>query len=371
MKIIGWLMISVLLFSILSFLGCAPEEHTYSLSLSFPMETNISNRCELVATATEDGTPVSGVTVRFEFAEDSCHNPKNLVGNESYDREVWVWAEEAPLMCEWEYLSPLISQYKPLATQYWKKEKVYSNSNNYVYCSTGPSGEPAKFAYTGIKSGTDTIVVSANVSGYELEYTATITWLPHVSPSSSWDLNGPEIHTTDMTGYEVLEMKIEIADAQLEGPWLLNIGNSPSNDGAGGDGGDFSNDSELDITGDGHNFTLQLYANEYFSTPGAVLANLSDLFPTATNTTAWILRVKIADQKMCVLNENTGASIDVTSQYIFRLGGPDAEAGQNDFIYYTAFNCVISGNPDRTGSGVTKVTYMWRSTWDNPSWEIP
>ena len=364
MKIVGWLMISVLLFSILSFLGCAPEEHTYSLSLSFPMETNISNRCELVATATEDGTPVSGVTVRFEFAEDSCHNPKNLVGNESYEREVCQWLETCPLTSEAEYLRALISAC-------WKREKVYSNSSNYVYCTTGGNSCEAKFAYWGMKPGTDTIVVSANVSGYELESTATITWLPHVSPSSSSDLNGPEIHTIDMTGYEVLEMKIEIADAQLEGPWLLNIGNSPSNDGAGGDGGDFSNDSELDITGDGHNFTLQLYANEYFSTPGAVLANLTDLFPTATNTTTWILRVKIADQKMCVLNENTGASIDVTSQYIFRLGGPDAEAGQNDFIYYTAFNCVISWNSDRTGSGVTKVTFMWRSTWDNPSWEIP
>jgi hypothetical protein len=362
MKIVGWLMISVILFSILSFSGCTSQESIPTLSLSPTTATyNISSRCEIVATVTQNGTPVSGVAVRFEFDPLSCHYPPNLTGNESYDREVHEW--EAPLICEGEYFSPLISEH-------WKKEKVYSATNNYVYCSTGPGGEPAGFAYTGIKPGTDTIVVSANVSGHELKKTATITWQ---YPSLSRDVNGPARETINMGNYTVLEMKIEIADAQLAGPWLLNIGNSPSNNGAGGDNGDFANDSELDVTSNetNPNFILQLRANQYFSTPGAVLANLTNLFPPATNTPTWILRVKIADQKMCALVENTGALRDVESPFIFRLGGADSEAvgGYNDFIYYAAFNCVIKDTPGRTGSGVTKVTFMWRNTW--PDWEIP
>jgi len=366
MKIVGWLMISVLLFSILSFPGCVPQEHIPSLSLSPTTATNnISTRCELVATVTEeDGTSVSGVDVRFEIAEGSCHHPLNLVGNESYEREVCEWVESPPL-CEGEYFSPLISDH-------WKKEKVYHKSNNYLICATGDSGE-AKFAYTGIKRGTDIIVVSASVDGHELDETATITWQ---YPSLSLDLDGSAVEAIDMGNYTVLEMKIMIVDPA--GPWLLNIGNSPSNNGGGGDGGDFANDSELDITGDGDNFILQLYANDYFSTPGAVLANLTDLFPPTPTIVLWVLRVKIADQKMCALVENTGAlrgdpdNPDPESQYIFRLGGADKEHlpnYQNDFIYYAAFNRVISGTPDRTGSGVTKVTFMWRNTW--PGWEIP
>jgi len=93
------------------------------------------------------------VAVRFEFGSLSCHHPLNLVGNESYERE---------------YPSPII-------TEQWKEEKIYHNSNNYVYCVTSDNGE-AKFAYWGIKPGTDTIVVSASVDGHELEETATITW---------------------------------------------------------------------------------------------------------------------------------------------------------------------------------------------------
>jgi hypothetical protein len=171
MKIVGWFMIAVLLFSILSLPGCGgvPAEHIYSLSLSPTTATyNITTRCELVATVTDNGAPVSGVAVRFEFDPSGPHYPPNLAGNESYDREVCEW--EAPLICEGEYLSPLISEH-------WKKEKVYSATNNYVYCYTGGNSSAAKFAYWGIKPGTDTIVVSANISGHALVATANITWL--------------------------------------------------------------------------------------------------------------------------------------------------------------------------------------------------
>jgi hypothetical protein len=172
MKIVGWLMILVLLFSVLFFPACgAPqeEEPIRSLNLSPTAATNnITTRCELIATVTEDGVPVPGVAVRFEFDASGCHYPANLAGNESYWREVCEWVE-SPLICEGEHCSPLISDH-------WKKEKVYSTTLEYVYCVTGDNGE-AKFAYNGIKACTDVIMVSANVCGHEVEAAANITWL--------------------------------------------------------------------------------------------------------------------------------------------------------------------------------------------------
>jgi len=52
--------------------------------------------------------------VCFKFDSSGCHYPLNLAGNESYERAWCEWVEEAPLICEPEYLSPLISAY-------WKK----------------------------------------------------------------------------------------------------------------------------------------------------------------------------------------------------------------------------------------------------------
>jgi hypothetical protein len=397
MKIVSALMISVILFSVASFTGCVPPESNYTLSVEDDSISSSSGGAGAMgiqapitfnATVKRDNTPLPDVQVCFAIT-GGPHNPRSLVGNESYERAWCEWGEAA--MYKGEHLTPLISEH-------WKREKVYSATNNWVYSSTGPGGEPAGFAYTGIKPGTDTIVISANVSGHELEKIATITW-QYAENTCVLDLtnntlsptnnvvttveplgNGKAVVAINMGAgnYSVLEMKIEIQDPQ--GKYLLNIGDSPTNDGGGGDAGSFSNDSELEVVSDATypNFILQLYANQYFSTPGAVVANLVPLFPPSGNVTTWILRVKIADQKMCALVENTGALRgDVNnpapeSPYIFRLGGLDKEAsgGLNDYTYYAAFNRVIytGAHPDRTGSGVTKVTFKWRTTW--PGWEI-
>lgn len=395
MKIVSALMISVILFSVLFIPGCAPqgeeEESVPILSLSATMGTyEMGDRCEFVAVfMTPEGEPYPFdyiISVRFAMAENSVHHPSNLMEDEFYEREVCEWVESTSLSCEGEYLRPLISEH-------WKREKVYTTSNNYVYCSTGGDNGEAKFAYIGIKSGTDTWVVSATVDGDELQETATVTWqypentcildLINNTLSPTNDVvtpvgpvgDGKAVVEIDMGAgnYSVLEMKIKVEDPTPipDGQWLLNIGNSPSNNGAGGDAGDFSNDSELDITNEGWDFTLRLYANGDHTPPGAVVFNLTKLFAPPTAYFEYTLRVKIADQKMRALIEGGQDSGDFSNPYIFRLGGPDAEAVTNDFIYYAAFNRVISDRPDRVGSRVTGVTFMWRNTWTGPDWAIP
>jgi hypothetical protein len=398
MKIVRWLVVSMILFSVLFLPGCAPQEGEEGsvpvLSLSPTTGSyDMGDRCELVATVTQDGNAVSDVEVRFEMAGNSFHHPSNLMEGEFYEWEMCEWGEAA--MYKGEHLRPLISEH-------WKKEKVYTTTSNYVYCYTGGDDGQAKFAYwgiymsafPGIQTYTDTIVVSTTVSGHELEETATITWQYSentcvldlisntLSPVNSVVTpaeplgNGKAVVGIDMAAgnFSVLEMKIEVCVP--DGNWLLNIGNSPTCDGAGGDGGQFANDSELDVTSDAAypDFILRLRASQYYTTPGAVLADLAPLFYTPPSSPVpwgcWTLRIKIADQKMSALVEETGESIeDFSSPFIFRLGGPDTEAGQNDSIYYAAFNRVISGRADRTGSGVEVVTFMWRTTWSG--WEIP
>lgn len=393
MKIVSALMISVILFSVASFTGCAAPESNDTIRFyghhgASPM--GIQGRNVVTATVKRGDTPVPEVQVCFAITEGP-HYPPNLGEGESYEREVCEWGEAA--MHQTEYFRPLIAEH-------WKKEKVYSNSSNYVYCTTGGDNGEAKFAYTGIKPGTDTIVLSATVDGHEFEETVTITWLAPenmcvldlinntLSPTNDVVTpveplgNGNAVVEIDMGAgnYSVLEMKVEIQDPL--GDWLLNIGNSPTNDGAGGDAGSFSNDSELNIA---HNTSssnawdcpLQVYENGYAQPPSTVWAALPSFFKAPTVPWSYTLRVKIADQKVCVYVVDTGQLLgnvdnpDPECPYIFRLGGTDNENSPtylNDYIYYAAFNRVISGRPDRTGSGVTKVTFMWRTTW--PGWEI-
>lgn len=144
----------------------------FSLNLSPPSAVkNVGERHELVATVTRDGRQVSGVKVRFEFTKDSVNRPSNLKKGESFEIEVREGIQQ-----EAKPGKPL-----PLISEHWKREKVYSATNNYVYCGTGPKGEAAKFAYTGIKGGEDKLLVSAEVDAKKLQAEATVSWRAPVS----------------------------------------------------------------------------------------------------------------------------------------------------------------------------------------------
>jgi 3',5'-cyclic AMP phosphodiesterase CpdA len=171
----------------------------------------------------------------------------------------------------------------------------------------------------------------------------------------------------NMENQQSIEMKIEISEPG--GNWLLNIGNSPSNNGAGGDGGDFSNDSELNIAFD-ESWELEVYGNDYSIDAGIPrpLLNLVDFLGRGADT----IRIKIGDGRLWVRTELNGQKLnEVTlfdNDYIFRLGASDAECNCLDYQYYAAFNRVIYDSR-RTGSGVDRVTFLWSDAW-TWTWEI-
>ena len=424
----------------------------------------VGSRHELVAKLTRDGTPLPGVQVCVELTTLSANHPQNLAPDQYLEIE---FLEQPP---------PGV-----LISEHWKKEKVYTTSNNYVYCGTGPGGD-AGYAITVPNPGVDEFRVSATVDGYDLTATATVTWqLPAApvvisftaSPESvssgtssvlSWNVSGaatvtisgiggvsptsgqqgvaPSGTTTykliatnaagsvdaqvtilvkqpllgsacyidffnkqhncqpggavhpyapqggidlatskavveiDMADYQVLEMKIEVVIPAVptNGYWLVNIGNSPSNDGGGGDAGNFSNDSELDIV----DCKLSVYGNDYSIGVAGITRPMISLdefmvCQSQLTLTAQIVRVQIADGKLTIGNAPTRmgvSSIPAVGAYLFRLGpGPDNEAGTNDRKYYAAFNRSV-GNPARSGTGVNKVTFLLKNTWDS-NWQIP
>ena len=159
---------------------CLTTPATPELNLSVTpaaVTNNVGERQQLEVVVTKDGAPLSGVEVRFEFAPGSTHHPGNLAADESFVLEtVDEWPPEGAL-----------------TNEHRKKETVYQNSNNWVYCTTGPSGQAANLAYKGIKVGTDTLEVSATVDSEELKAEAWIEWIPSLTAIRVEEITiGPE-----------------------------------------------------------------------------------------------------------------------------------------------------------------------------------
>jgi hypothetical protein len=126
--------------------------------------------------------------------------------------------------------------------------------------------------------------------------------------------------------------------------WVVNIGDSVSNNGYGGDSGNQSNDSELQIL----NQNLTVYASDYGQNKvvgtHANAANASSYndFYIADRSLVWSVgRLKVGH-------------IPIDSSNLFALKGePDGE-GPVNYDIYASFNRVI-GSASRSGSGCNQV----------------
>lgn len=130
--------------------------------------------------------------------------------------------------------------------------------------------------------------------------------------------------------------------------WTVNIGDSSSNNGYGGDGSTQSNDSEMHII----NSTLFVYGNDYIP-PAATIDGMRKIHAVGNSVAQGdIIKLTVCNEYLAWDSPNV--TDDLSSPYIYGLNGqPDSEGSVN-YDIYAAFNRVIA-NSGRNGSGASSV----------------
>jgi len=130
-------------------------------------------------------------------------------------------------------------------------------------------------------------------------------------------------------------IKVEVIHTAISG-WTLNIGDSISNDGYGGDAGDQAYDSELQIL-DG---TLSLYANDY---GGSGLLESRAQFAQAGKKST----IEITNHQIRFTGADNSSGT-VNKPYLFALYGQGDAEGTANYDLFIGVNRTI-GNADRNG----------------------
>jgi hypothetical protein len=125
--------------------------------------------------------------------------------------------------------------------------------------------------------------------------------------------------------------------------FTVNIGDSSTNDGGGGDGATQSNDAEMMIQGQ----QLSVFGRD--GTPTYPLYTVPNMGIGA----GAVVNFEVADRNLCwrLLTYTC-----LNSEWLYALNGqPDTE-GPVNYDIYAAFNRVITGRTDRNGTGVSSVS---------------
>jgi hypothetical protein len=127
--------------------------------------------------------------------------------------------------------------------------------------------------------------------------------------------------------------------------WTLNIGDSSSNNGFGGDGATQNNDAEIQIRRN----VLGVYGNDYMGIgeTDRFLYEMPNIVKQGDELVFTILNNKVE------LIHSTGKQV-YTSPYLFALNGQPDNEGPVNYDIFAAFNRVISSS-SRSGSGLGKV----------------
>lgn len=150
-------------------------------------------------------------------------------------------------------------------------------------------------------------------------------------------------------------------DARPNG-MTVNIGDSATNNGHGGDGSTQNNDAEMQIgvtpTDPSISAALRndmiVYGNDYFHN-GNPLLEVSDIV-TANNTTSTAKLVSlVVSNQYLQWNNNNGVSGFMNSPFLYALAGQADGEGPVNYDIFAGFNRSI-GSPDRWGTGVSEVT---------------
>jgi hypothetical protein len=131
--------------------------------------------------------------------------------------------------------------------------------------------------------------------------------------------------------------------------WTVHVGDSPSNDGGGGDAGQFSNDAEAQLLG----LELAVISNQMHPSGPATDLYRNPAYVGATGCTDF--RWTVRDQ---FFGSDRGA-ISVTSPYALRIDPPSDSEGPPDALWYVGLNRTY-GSAARTGTGATSAAFCLR-----------
>ncbi len=165
---------------------------------------------------------------------------------------------------------------------------------------------------------------------------------------------GKTVIKLNMNPDEYLHARFEITYNTTPTGWTVNIGDSATNDGWGGDAGTQTRDAEMQVLGT----SLSVYGSDLYSPPGGLYASFSNV---ATSAYPLIIDVQTEYLKWSVYSYSREISSTCNSPdsecALFALGYPslqvESEGPVNDDLY-AAFNRVINGTY-RVGSGVSQV----------------
>ena len=165
-------------------------------------------------------------------------------------------------------------------------------------------------------------------------------------------------------GEENVQLKMKVYFNKSPWGWVMDLGNSSTNNGACGDAATFSCDSEFDIRvipGTANPNTLLVCPNDYGGMINRPLLVVNDFFPTIPDDLQAEFIVKDHHMSVDFLASWWPINAELNSEYLFRLNHEDEEGGP-DWIYWLGVNRVVApidepGLTYRNGGGINKIEF--------------
>ncbi|HNV71714.1 MAG TPA: hypothetical protein PKO06_18560 [Candidatus Ozemobacteraceae bacterium] len=151
--------------------------------------------------------------------------------------------------------------------------------------------------------------------------------------------------TLDPQKTEMRAARFEIEYGEETTGWTVNIGDSVSNNGHGGDSANQTHDSEVQIL-DGD---LTLIGSDLAPQPPEKVVKSIKRFAQPKST----VKLEVSNEKLAWVTAD-GSQGEIRSPFIYALNGQRDSEGQSNFDIYAAFNRVVS-DTSRNGRGVKRV----------------
>jgi hypothetical protein len=148
----------------------------------------------------------------------------------------------------------------------------------------------------------------------------------------------------------IKKVKFIVAYDKTPSGWTVNLGDSQSNNGYGGDASTQSRDAEMQIV----NKNMAVFGNDYNTPAGGEL--IQGKVPDFANKSSRV-ELEVSNEQLTWDNKS-GLKNTLNSPYLYALKNQSDATGTLNSEIYAGFNRVISGPGNRIGSGASKVTIL-------------